>query len=87
MTHEEATLMKFRDEAEKIRIRYSPVLQHGLTIGYNTKSFNERMENMKKEIINIAPDLPDSIKEEVANGAKQKITDCIDAHNNKEHSS
>lgn len=86
MTFDEAVEQKFEKDAEAIRIKYTPILPHGFTIGYVEQKFEARMGEMKKEIIEMGGDLSDNVKQKVADQARQKIIDFIDDHNKKENS-
>lgn len=72
---------QFKDEVEKIRINFSPILPIGFTVSYVVKVFEERMESMRNKIMKIDADVTDAIKEREYAAARERIITYIRDHN------
>lgn len=73
----------FVEQANKIRVSLTPMLNIGVVYGIKQKEFEERLELIETKIMNLDTVAEVSEKEEIAKKAKQELIDYIIAHNKK----
>lgn len=74
---------QFRIEADKILLKYSPMIQEGTFLKIIPSKFSEALERMDSEIMDLSYDTDPKLKRKIADEVRQKFINFVSDHEKK----